>query len=159
MRVSTEQELRRFPATELAGPAADGVDAGYWQGLAAGELRLQRCTDCGLWLWGPRWMCGRCRNFELSWAAVEAVGTVYSWSRTRHPFISELAGEVPYVTVLVELPRAGNRRVLGLLVDPVGADDIRIGDRVRGVVQQPAGTRWPLLRWRRERPADTERLR
>ncbi|MEV5651112.1 OB-fold domain-containing protein [Nocardia sp. NPDC052254] len=157
--MSSDTRLRLFPASASAGPAADGVDTGYWQGLREGELRLQQCAACDRWWWGPRWMCGDCRAFELSWVAVDPVGTVYSWSRTRHPFIPELAAELPYVTVLVELPQAGNRRVLGLLADPVGADDVRIGDPVRGVVQHPEGARWPALRWHRDVPAERERSR
>lgn len=149
MAIPTAPGLREFPATELAGPAPDGVDRGYWEGLRDGELRLQRCARCGHWVWGPRWMCGNCHGFELDWVAVDAVGTVYSWSRTWHPFVPELADQTPYVTVLVELPHAGNRRVLGLLTDPLGSDEIRIGERVRGVVQTPHDSPWPVLRWRR----------
>ncbi|MGX7728129.1 Zn-ribbon domain-containing OB-fold protein [Rhodococcus sp. 2H158] len=138
---------REFPATVLAGPYADGLDLPYWEGLRAGELRLQRCGRCGLWIWGPRWMCGQCRAFDPAWVAVEPVGRVFSWSRTWHPFIPELAGELPYVTVLVELPHAGGRRVLGLLAENDDAD-IAIGDSVAGIIQQPADSAWPVLRWR-----------
>ncbi|WP_416062706.1 Zn-ribbon domain-containing OB-fold protein [Rhodococcus indonesiensis] len=141
-------EVREFPATALAGPYADGLDLPYWEGLRAGELRLQRCDQCGLWIWGPRWMCGQCRTFDPAWVAVEPVGRVYSWSRTWHPFVSELAGDLPFVTVLVELPHAGGRRVLGLLAENSEAD-IAIGDAVAGIIQQPADAPWPVLRWHR----------
>lgn len=137
---------REFPATALAGPYADGLDRPYWEGLQAGELRLQRCSECDLWIWGPRWMCGQCKAFDPEWVAVEPVGRVFSWSRTWHPFIPELAGELPFVTVLVELPHAGGRRVLGLLAEN-GDADIAIGDAVTGTIQQPADSQWPVLRW------------
>ncbi|MBS9372053.1 Zn-ribbon domain-containing OB-fold protein [Rhodococcus sp. B50] len=147
---------REFPATSLAGPYADGLDLPYWEGLRAGELRLQRCGGCGLWIWGPRWMCGQCRTFDPAWVAVEPVGRVYSWSRTWHPFVPDLVDDLPYVTVLVELPHAGSRRVLGLLAED-GDTDITIGDAVTGIIQQPTDAPWPVLRWRRTTmPTETE---
>jgi uncharacterized OB-fold protein len=79
---------------------------------------------------------------------VEPVGTVYSWSRSWYPFITELADRTPYVTVLVALPGAGDRRVLGILLGD-RPEDIHIGDRVVGEFEQAEGSEWPLLRWRR----------
>ncbi|MFC9355950.1 Zn-ribbon domain-containing OB-fold protein [Rhodococcus sp. NPDC057014] len=139
---------REFPATALAGPYTDGLDLPFWEGLRAGELRLQKCGECGLWIWGPRWMCGQCQTFDPEWVAVEQVGRVFSWSRTWHPFIPDLAEELPFITVLVELQHAGGRRVLGLLAEN-GDADITIGDAVTGIIQQPADSPWPLLRWQR----------
>lgn len=130
------------------GPAADGIDLRYWNGLLAGELWLQRCSTCRQWIWGPQWICGRCFAFDPGWEVVEPVGRVYSWSRSHYPFIRELADHLPYITVLVELPAAENRRVLGILTD-AGAARVRIGDAVVGHVEHEPGARWPLLRWRR----------
>ncbi|GAA2454547.1 hypothetical protein GCM10010191_86890 [Actinomadura vinacea] len=130
------------------GPAGDGFDAAYWEGLREGELRIQRCAGCRTWLWGPRRICPNCHGFELGWERVPPTGTVYSWCRTHHPYIAEFADLVPYVSVVVALPQAGGVRLLGLLT---GDDDaeVRIGDRLTGYVDTPAGAEWPLLRWRR----------
>ncbi|MCF3939649.1 Zn-ribbon domain-containing OB-fold protein [Gordonia tangerina] len=135
------------------GPAADGLDREYWDGLLAGELRLQRCGSCARWIWGPQWICATCHTFDPGWEAVEAVGTVYSWARSHTPFIAELADRLPYVTVLVELPGADNRRVLGILT---GDDtDVRIGEQVVGHIELDEGATWPLLRWRRREGAQS----
>ncbi|TSD45398.1 DNA-binding protein [Rhodococcus sp. KBS0724] len=131
------------------GPTADGLDQPYWDGLRAGELRLQRCTQCRTWIWGPQWMCGSCHTFDPDWEAVEPVGTVYSWSRSWYPFVTELAAKVPYLTVLVELPDAGNRRVLGILTG-ADADAVQIGDTVVGHFETDQGATWPMLRWSRK---------
>lgn len=130
------------------GPSADGLDQPYWDGLLEGKLTLQRCGHCATWIWGPQWMCGSCHTFDPRWETVEAVGTVYSWSRSWYPFISELAVDTPYVTVLVELPGAGGRRVLGILLGD-DTESIRIGQRVVGEFERTEGSEWPLLRWRR----------
>ncbi|WP_084533292.1 Zn-ribbon domain-containing OB-fold protein [Nocardia fusca] len=131
------------------GPAEDGLDQPYWDGLVAGELRLQRCGQCGVWIWGPQWICGACHTFDPGWQVVEPVGIVYSWARSHYPFITELADRIPYVTVLVELPAAGYRRVLGILTGE-DAEAVRIGERVVGHIELDEGATWPLLRWRRE---------
>ncbi|MFC9556162.1 Zn-ribbon domain-containing OB-fold protein [Rhodococcus sp. NPDC056960] len=130
------------------GPSADGLDQPYWDGLTRGELRLQRCGTCKTWIWGPQWVCGSCHTLDPNWESVTPAGTVYSWSRSWYPFITELADRVPYVTVLVELPEAGNRRVLGILTGD-DTDAIRIGDPVVGHIEHDEGATWPLLRWRR----------
>lgn len=131
------------------GPAADGVDLGYWEGLAAGELRLPRCRGCGTWVWAPQWHCPACHRPGPAWEAVEPEGTVHSWTRSHHAFSPEVTDLVPYVTVLVALPAAGDRRLLGLLVDS-GIGDRLIGRRVRGEIQpaSSATSGWPVLRFR-----------
>lgn len=128
------------------GPAEDGHDRPYWEGLVEGELRLQRCGACATWIWGPQSVCGECFSVDIGWDTVEPRGTVYSWARSRYPFIEELAGKVPYVTVLVELPGAGGRRVLGIVDDDDVERDPVIGEQVTGVIEQAEP--WPLLRWR-----------
>ncbi|MBC2639467.1 MULTISPECIES: Zn-ribbon domain-containing OB-fold protein [unclassified Rhodococcus (in: high G+C Gram-positive bacteria)] len=130
------------------GPSADGLDQPYWDGLTRGELRLQRCGTCKTWIWGPQWVCGSCHTLDPNWESVTPAGTVYSWSRSWYPFITELADRVPYVTVLVELPGAGHRRVLGILTGD-DTDAVRIGDPVVGHIEHDEGATWPLLRWRR----------
>ena len=154
--MKTEETLdqRIFPATHMAGPDPNGIDREYWEGLQAGELRLQYCDSCDQWIWGPRWMCGNCHSFDLVWKPVSATGRVYSWARTWHAFIPELADDLPYITVLVELPQAGGRRVLGLLAeDP--ETSVRIGDEVVGVIQHSEDSAWPVLRWQRVAAPDT----
>jgi uncharacterized OB-fold protein len=97
-------------------------------------------------------VCAQCHGFDIDWESVEAAGTIYSWSRSWYPYISELGGDLPYISVLVELPHAGGRRVLGMLVDDPQRTP-KIGDRVVGTVRTRPGEPWPLLRWTREEVA------
>lgn len=135
------------PVMAAAGPRDDGLDAPHWEGLRAGEIRVQRCTSCGNWIWAPQPLCPRCHSFGLAWPAVEPAGAVYSWTRTWQAFTPELSGHVPFVVVLAELPAAGGRRLLGVLRDGDGAD-VRVGQPVRGEIDPPAPGGWPVLRWR-----------
>lgn len=146
--------VRNIPDTapwmDLTGPADDGLDAPHWAALRAGRLELQRCNDCRAWTWSPRPICPRCHSFDMGWQEVEPAGNIYSWTRTWQPFTSEATGHLPYVVVLVELPAADNRRIVGVLED---ADGIvpRIGAAVRGLVTPAPDTdHWPLVRWHLE---------
>ena len=135
------------------GPAEDGLDQPYWDGLLQHELRLQRCTECRTWIWGPQWICAQCHTFEPGWESVEPTGIVYAWSRSHYPFIREYGDRTPYVTALVELPHAGGRRVLGLMPD-THDHDVRIGDTVDGRFELDKDAIWPLLRWH---PSETRK--
>lgn len=145
-------QVRNLPETPprlgTEGPSPDGLDEPYWLGLREGELRIQRCTRCERWIWAPSPICPDCHSFDLDFVAVPQVGTIYSWTRTWQPFAPQTVGHLPYVVVLVELPHAGGRRVLGVLLD---ADEVTpvIGARVHGEIE-PADSLdgWPLLRWR-----------
>lgn len=135
------------PVIAAAGPRDDGLDRPHWEGLRAGEVRMQRCAPCGHWIWAPQPLCPRCHSFDLTWPAVDPAGTIYSWTRTWQPFTPELSGHLPFVVVLAELPAAGGRRLLGVLRDGDGAD-VRVGQAVRGVIDSaPAPDAWPVLRW------------
>jgi uncharacterized protein len=136
-----------LPVAGEIGPLPDLLDAPFWDGLAVGVLRVQRCDHCATWVWSPQWICPQCHSFDLTWTETPARGTVYTWTRTWQRFNPEFDGVGPYTTVLVELPEAGNVRILGLLADAVDAD---IGDEVVGVIQQRSEltTGQPVLRWR-----------
>ena len=124
------------------------VDAPHWNGFAAGELRLQRCTECKEWIWPADWRCRYCGSWDLGWEAVPLEGTVYSWVRTHHNFMPAFKDLLPYVTVLIELPQAGGRRVLGLLAGD--EQRLRIGARVEGFIEGPSERTQNLhaLRWK-----------
>jgi hypothetical protein len=58
--------------------------------------------------------------------------------------------------VLVELPAADARRVLGVLAHADGLTP-RIGAAVQGIIEQPPDDRyWPLVRWHLDSDSDLE---
>ena len=133
-------------------PEADKLDAPYWEGTRAGELRVQRCRRCREFQWGPEWICHRCLAFDLEWVAVAPRGSIYSWERAWHPVHPALVGQNPYVVVLVELPEAGNVRMIGNLVgDPMQA--VEIGAPVEAVFEphDDATPPYTLVHWRSTR--------
>lgn len=141
--------LDRAPVAGQISARPDGVDQPYWDNLAAQCLTMQRCDECLAWIWGPNWMCSSCRSMELTWTEVEPAGTVYSWTRTWQPFSPEFVDHTPYLSVLVELPGAGNRRILGILLGAQDQDPV-VGEPVVGIFQSDELTGGAtVLRWRR----------
>ncbi len=129
-------------------PSADGLDLPYWEGTRRGELWVQKCAGCGNWQWGPEWLCHSCNSFDMTWRQVEGKGVIYSWERPWHPVHPALKERGAYTVVLVELPHAGNIRMLGNLL---GADDqeVIIGSEVAAVFEDhpDAGIPYTLVQW------------
>ena len=135
-------------------PSPDGLDAPFWQGLRAEKIFLQRCADCRQWQWGPEWICHHCHSESVDFEEVAGVGRIYSYERVWHPVHPALKDQGPYVVVLVELPEAGNVRVVGnLLGDPRA--EVEIGAEVRAVFEHHADPQanaeaaFTLLQWER----------
>lgn len=131
-------------------PSPDGLDAPYWQGLREEKILLQRCADCRQWQWGPEWICHHCLSESVNFEAVVGEGRIYSYERVWHPVHPALKAQGPYLVVLVEIPAAGNVRVVGnLLGDPEAR--VEIGAEVMAVFEhhREAEPAFTLLQWQR----------
>ncbi len=130
-------------------PLPDGLDAPYWEGTRAHELRVQRCRACATYQWGPEWICHQCHSFDVGWETIEPRGRIYSWERPWHPVHPTLKEAVPYVVVLVELPQAASVRMVGNLVGDA-RQPVPIGAEVEAVFEDhdEANTPYTLVQWR-----------
>lgn len=129
-------------------PAADGLDTPFWEGTLRSELLVQRCGNCQSWQWGPEWICHHCHSLDMCWEKVSGEGVIYSWERPWHPVHSSLKEFGPYTVVLVELPDAGNIRMVGNLLGPVD-QTVKIGSSVRAVFEahDKADSPYTLVQW------------
>lgn len=125
------------------------ADDQFWRSLEDGEFRLPRCVSCKQWTWPAHFRCGGCGSWEFEWLALEPAGNIFSWTRTHYAFdrVLERKPQLPYVTVLAELPKAGGVRVMGVLKGD--SSDLHTGMPVRGTIEPPGPTsKWyPSLRW------------
>lgn len=141
-------DVNSAPVIGSIGPYFDGVDEPHWAALNEGKFVIQQCPHCDAWIWGASWRCPACGCWEPVWREVEPKGIVYSWIRTHQAFAPEVRDALPYVSLIVALPHAGDKRVIGLLVGD--EDGLRIGAPVEGVIQ-PASTHTggqAIMRWR-----------
>lgn len=109
----------------VAGLARSAATQPFWDGLAAGELRVPRCEACGQLFFYPRPICPRCWSEEVGWLAAGGGGTVYAVTTVHVPFDPSL--EVPYAVAIVDLDEGV--RMPGRLAP--AAAEVAVGDRVR----------------------------
>jgi hypothetical protein len=82
--------------------AQDSDSRPYWEGLAQGELRIQRCNSCSKAVFYPRALCPHCFADQLSWIVASGKGTIYSYT-VAHQAFGPFADDVPFVVALIEL--------------------------------------------------------
>lgn len=103
----------------------------FWDGIAAGELRLPRCSACQAWQWYPLPGVEHCADGSLDWTPVGPHGSVFTFTVVRRPFLPDATkADVPLTTVLVELDDAAGVRLVGRLADGI---DPSVGMRVTAV--------------------------
>jgi uncharacterized OB-fold protein len=94
----------------------------FWDGTAAGELRIQKCDACGSLRHPPGPACPSCGELDPGYVVASGQGEVYSYVVHHHPPVP--GRTLPFVVALVTLEEGV--RLLAELVDvPVG--DVRIG--------------------------------
>ena len=98
----------------------------FWDGTAAGELRIQSCNACGVLRFPPGPTCVECGLFDRGHVVAAGTGTVFSYVVHRHPPVP--GKELPIVIALVDLDEGV--RMVGEVVD-VPDDEIEIGMRLR----------------------------
>jgi len=124
----TKAEPRPTPETEP-----------YWEGCAAGELRLQRCTTCDAHYFPPRPFCPTCLSDDVVWEAVSGRGTLHTY------VINHRAApgfEAPYAIAVVQLDE-GPRMMSNIVgVDPTPEAlvldmALQVSFETRGEIQLP----------------------
>jgi uncharacterized protein len=103
----------------------------FWDGARDGELRVQRCAECGRLRHPPGPMCPACHATEHDHVVANGRGTVHSYVVHHHPPVP--GRTPPFVVALVDLEEGV--RVVGNLLDcPPG--QVRIGMPVELVFEQ-----------------------
>ena len=123
-------------------PAVSLDTAFFWEGVDAGELRIQRCTSCAALRHPARPMCAKCQSVEWDWIVSAGRGAVYSYGIAHHPPIPPFT--YPNAVLLVELEE-GTR----LLSSLVGAEPsaVRTGLPVElEIVEVEPGYKLPFFR-------------
>jgi uncharacterized OB-fold protein len=111
-------------------PVPDESSAAYWSAAARHVLTVARCGQCGALTLPPDVMCSVCGSTDpgYEFTAVSGRGVVRSWTVVRQSFLPGF--DVPFVLVDVELEEQHDLRLIGRLLDGVGAD-LRLGAEVQ----------------------------
>lgn len=132
--------MRRTDALELAAPhglikpAVDPDSAPWWEGLEHGQVRAQRCMQCGH-LYAPASpTCPACGSRGAVWERLSGRGRIYSWTTVHHAMDPAFDADVPYSVVAVDLEEGP--RVLGRLLEGAGAAGLLVQAQIYEVQGQ-----------------------
>lgn len=93
-------ELRDRVTTQglpLPQPTLDNVE--FYEATRRGELRFQRCADCGSWRHYPRPACPACLSRDFRWELASGRGRVYTWTVVHGPTLPAFRDDLPYAVV------------------------------------------------------------
>ena len=79
----------------------DQLNQVYFDGIAEGQLRIQRCGDCGSHQFYPRVVCKHCGSEQNHWIVASGQGKVSSFSVVRRGVSADFPA--PYVVALITL--------------------------------------------------------
>jgi uncharacterized protein len=112
-RVLKFRPAQQSAAAEVSRPVISRDTAFFWDGTAAGELRIQHCPACDTLRHPPGPMCPACGADKPDYVVAAGRGRVFSYVVHHHP---EVPGKVlPFVVALVELDEGV--RMIGELID------------------------------------------
>lgn len=117
--------------TQRPVPVPDESSAPFWSAAAEHVLTVARCAQCGKFAVPPDVVCPHCGTTDpgFVFAPVSGRGTVRSWTVVRQAFLVGFEDDLPFVLVDVELVEQQGLRLIGRLLDGVGAE-LHAGDPV-----------------------------
>ncbi len=104
----------------------------FWEGCREGELRIQRCADCGEHQFYPRIICSYCTSDQIEWVVSQGQGELISYTVVRRAVSDAYAAEVPYVIGIIQL--AEGPTMMSSLVD-CDCENVAVGAKVEVVFE------------------------
>ena len=118
----------------------------FWRHCAQGELRFQRCEDCGARRHPPSPLCPMCRSVNSRWELASGDAELFSYTVVHHAASAALQHAVPYNIAIVAFPSLGMLRLVSNVID-AAPDQLRIGMALELVWQRvDAGRQLPLFK-------------
>lgn len=119
-------------------PVVNRDSAFFWEGTAAGELRIQKCNACGVLRHPPGPVCPSCHAMDRGYVVASGRGVVHSFLVHHAPAVP--GKQLPLTLALVELDEGV--RMVGEV-----SGEVAIGDAVE-VWFDPIDEHVTLAKWR-----------
>jgi uncharacterized OB-fold protein len=113
-------------------PKIGDRNAHFWQGGRDGELRFQRCRQCGYYLHPPAVICPKCWSKDIGVEAVSGRADVLACSINYQPWMP--GPELPFVLAIVHPVEQDDLRLTTNIVN-CPPDDVRIGMPVQVIFE------------------------
>lgn len=108
-------------------PVIEDWNRPFWDALRGGELRMQKCTDCGRIRYPISSICSDCLSAEHEWIPLSGRGSIMSYIVVHQVYNKAFADDVPYNVALIQLDE-GPRMFSNIVGVP--NDVPKVGDRV-----------------------------
>jgi len=79
------------------------IVAEFRDGLARGDLLIQKCNECSRLNMYPRYACPHCQSQSLGWQRASGHGVLHSFTVLRLGAPEGFEGELPYAVGVVKL--------------------------------------------------------
>ncbi len=125
-------------------PRLTDLNRDFWTGGKVGELRFQRCQQCGYYNHPPTPLCPICHSKNLAFEVVSGRATVWTFTINYQAWMP--GPELPFVVAIVALPEQEGLRLTTNLVD-VDPEAVTIGMELEVVFENHDDDVWiPLFR-------------
>jgi uncharacterized OB-fold protein len=145
------------PGQAAPGQAAPGKPAGpakpvpeptpetqpFWDGCAAGQLRIQRCLDCARPYFYPRPACPACGSARVEWFTASGRATLYSYVINHRP-ARGFEADAPYPIAVVQLAE-GPRMMTSLTGVAATPEALVLDMPLRVTFEQRGGMSLPVF--------------
>lgn len=131
-------------------PNITDEDRLFWEGVQHGKFLIQKCLDCNMLQFYPRFICIRCFGKNLGWQESRGVGTIYSFTPVLLPLHPVLRKKVEETKIPVLFAKIDLDEGVRIISEIVGSklEDVKIGARVQLVFEEAEGTNFKLPKFR-----------
>lgn len=102
MSNATQLSVVPVAGTRAYPPRRSAFTQTFWDALRDGLWQTTCCEACEKATFPPRPVCPHCWSDRVTWRALGARGTLYSWTRV-HAAPAAFAREAPYAVGIVDL--------------------------------------------------------
>ena len=75
----------------------------FWESLKARAVQVQRCDNCGAYLYIPKDICNHCHSDQLTWTPISGHGEIYTYTVVRRAPTPAYAADAPYTLAHVTM--------------------------------------------------------
>ncbi len=142
MTIAPEQEAAIF--AHFHDVHIDHDNIAHYQGLMDGRLLINRCADCGFWIYPHRPMCPRCRTWNVVPTQVSGRGKLYMWTLIYQSRDPDKPLFEPILTAAIELDEQPGLRYLSRVVN-IPAEHLQHDIPLQLTWIEERGRRWPAF--------------
>lgn len=115
----------------------------FWDGTAAGELRIQHCRACRRHYFYPRHRCPHCGSGDVEWVTASGRATLYSYVINHRPGRG-FEDDGPYAIAIVELEE-GVRMMTNIVGTEITPENLLLDIPLHATFEDRGDVRVPLF--------------